>query len=185
MHLLILAAATKKTSSSSSLFLLVVLVALAAFMFLRPGRKRARQQAQQTRSQLAPGVQVRTNAGLYATVSEVSEDYVTLEVAPGVFSKYDPRVVVAVLGAGQTGQTPPEADAAVPAEPGYAEQPAEETGVQPDGEIRADTGGETGEAPGGEFGGAAAVEPGPESAEPAPPYAEVTGEGLAAEPHQS
>lgn len=112
---LILAAKTATSSGSSSLFLIVILVVLAGFMFMRPGRKRARQQQELMRKQVLPGAEVRTNAGLYATVSEVSDQFVTLEVAPGVFSRYDPRAVAAVVNQAPDSEFgAPGADAAFP-----------------------------------------------------------------------
>lgn len=113
MHLLI-DAATKTTSnsSSSSFVFLLLIVLVIGFMFMRPGRRRQRQAQQQMRSQILPGAEVRTTAGLYATVTAVTDDYVTLEVAPGVLSRYDPRAIVAVTkpvdaepGGGLAGET--------------------------------------------------------------------------------
>lgn len=118
MHQLLIAAATAaaKTNNSSGLFLIVILVVLAAFMFMRPGRKRARQQQEQMRKQVVPGAEVRTNAGLYASVTAVSDEFLTLEVAPGVFCRYDPRAVVAVVNQGPNGADFADAAAATPAE---------------------------------------------------------------------
>lgn len=115
------ASSSKSSSGSSSLFFLLVIVLLAVFMFMRPGRKRARQQQAQMRTQVVPGAEVRTNAGLYATVSAVSDDYVTLEVAPGILSRYDPRAVVAVV-------TP------APNATGYGEPAATGADLAPEGE---------------------------------------------------
>lgn len=131
MHLLIDAATKTKTSSSGSFVFLLLIVLVIGFMFLRPGRRRQRQQAEQMRSQVLPGAEVRTTAGLYATVKAVSDDYVTLEVAPGVLSRYDPRAIVAVTkpvdaepGGGLAGDAPPvTGDTPEPEKP--AEEPAE------------------------------------------------------------
>ncbi|WP_046472412.1 preprotein translocase subunit YajC [Allosalinactinospora lopnorensis] len=61
-------------------FALIILVFW--LLFLRPQQKR-RQQEQQMQSTLQPGVEVLTKAGFYATVIEVRENDVELEVSPG------------------------------------------------------------------------------------------------------
>jgi preprotein translocase subunit YajC len=98
---------------------------------MRPGRRR-RQQVDDVRRRVVPGAEVRTNAGLYATVVSTDEDYLLLEIAPGVQARFDPRVVVAVLSspADEVVEEPPvepEPVAEIPSEPSVdstAEQPA-------------------------------------------------------------
>ena len=49
------------------------------------------------RSDMAPGAGVRTIGGMYATVKEVHDDMVLLEVAPGVHAVYAKNAIGAVL----------------------------------------------------------------------------------------
>ncbi len=96
---LILATAKTTTKSSSSLpFLLIIVVIFAIFYFVmwRPqsNKRRAMQQQQQT---VVPGQRVRTTAGMYATVVDVEDNDVILEVAPGIEVRYIKRAIMEVL----------------------------------------------------------------------------------------
>ncbi len=85
-----LAASTGSTSSGGGLlsFLpLLLIVAVGYLLLVRPARNRQRKAAE-IRGNVEPGVEVTTTAGLIATVVEVDDDAVTLEVAPGVHSRY-------------------------------------------------------------------------------------------------
>ena len=78
-----------------------LLIAVVGYLLLvRPARNRQRR-ALENRRAIEPGVEVTTTAGLIATVVEVDDDTVTLEVAPGVHSRY----VKAAIG---RVNTPPE-----------------------------------------------------------------------------
>jgi preprotein translocase subunit YajC len=69
-------------------FLPFILIFVVGYLLLvRPARNRQRK-AMENRAQLVPGVEVTTTAGLLATVVAVDDDTVTLEVAPGVHSRY-------------------------------------------------------------------------------------------------
>jgi preprotein translocase subunit YajC len=98
------AASTGSAPKSSGLIgtlpLLLVFAAIAYFLLIRPQRKRA-QQAQQTSTTLVPGVEVLTRHGQYARVVSVDDDGLTLEVAPGVHSRFVKEAVARVI-------TPPE-----------------------------------------------------------------------------
>ena len=78
-------AAAAKSSSGNYTFLLVIVVLFGLFYFvmIRPQRNRQRQ-AQQMQQQVMPGQQVRTTAGMYATVVSADDTDVVLEIAPGV-----------------------------------------------------------------------------------------------------
>lgn len=84
-----LAASTTKSKGNAltSLIPLLLILAVGYFLFLRPARARQRK-ALQTRTNIVPGVEVTTTAGLIANVVAVDDDTVTLEVAPGVHSRY-------------------------------------------------------------------------------------------------
>ena len=62
---------------------IILLVAAMYFLMIRPQSKR-RREAQQMQSGLGPGDEVQTVGGLYATVTAVDNESVTLEAAPGV-----------------------------------------------------------------------------------------------------
>ncbi len=91
--------AAEQRSGGGGITPLLLLAALIAFTYLiliRPQRSRMRQ-LQQTQATLAPGAEVITTAGLYATVVDLDEQTVTLEVAPGVHNRYDRRAVARVV----------------------------------------------------------------------------------------
>ena len=95
----VLAATAAKKSSSSGLFnllFIVVLVVGAYLLFLRPARARQRK-ALETRSNVVPGVEVVTTAGLIATVISNDDETVTLEIAPGVQSRFLKQAIVRVV----------------------------------------------------------------------------------------
>lgn len=100
MHTLIAApqAATSSSGSGSYTFLIVIVVLFALFYFvmIRPQRNRQRRQ-QEMQRQIVPGQRVRTTAGMYATVTAIDDDDVTLEVAPGVNVRYMRRAVMDVV----------------------------------------------------------------------------------------
>ena len=91
-------AAASKSSSGNYTFLLVIIVLFGLFYFLmiRPQRNRQRQ-AQQMQSQVMPGQQVRTTAGMYATVVSADENDVVLEIAPGVQARFLRRAILDVI----------------------------------------------------------------------------------------
>jgi preprotein translocase subunit YajC len=111
LTLLMHALATGSTTSSkskggSSIFPFIVLLGLfgvAYFIFLRPARNRQRA-AVTARRQVEVGDEVTTTAGLIATVVAVTDDMLTLEVAPGVHCRYVPAAILRVNG----DEEPPE-----------------------------------------------------------------------------
>ena len=108
----VVAATSSKSSGSSSYFLLLIVLVFVGFYFLmiRPQRRR-QQAAQQQQRTLTPGAQVRTTAGMYATVTEVDGDDVILEIAPGVEVRYMRRAVMEVVSPGEPEETETVADA--------------------------------------------------------------------------
>ncbi|MCK7625923.1 preprotein translocase subunit YajC [Streptomyces sp. RS10V-4] len=66
------------------------------FLMTRSAKKK-QQAAQQMRDEMQPGTGVRTIGGMYATVKEIHEDTVLLEVAPGVHAIYAKNAIGAVL----------------------------------------------------------------------------------------
>ncbi|MEV8536100.1 preprotein translocase subunit YajC [Streptomyces sp. NPDC051211] len=77
-------------------FLPFIVLIGAMFLMTRSAKKK-QQAAVQMREQMTPGTGVRTIGGMYATVKEVGDDTVTLEVAPGVHAMYAKNAIGAVL----------------------------------------------------------------------------------------
>lgn len=90
-------AASKSSGGSSSLIFLVIILALGAFLFMSSRKRKAAAQNMQTA--LKVGSSIITTAGLYAKVVAIADDGVTLEVAPGVYSKYARQAISRVLDA--------------------------------------------------------------------------------------
>ncbi len=90
--------AASKSSGGSSLTLLIFpLILVAGYMLLvRPQRNRQRQMVDM-RNKIEPGVEVVTTAGLIATVVATDDETVTLEIAPGVHSRFLRQAVVRVV----------------------------------------------------------------------------------------
>ena len=65
------------------LLLIILLFGVMYFLMIRPQQKR-RREAQEMQSRLGPGDQIVTIGGLHGSVVSVTDDVVTLEVAPGV-----------------------------------------------------------------------------------------------------
>lgn len=80
-----------------SLIFIVLIAVVAYFLLIRPQRNRAKQ-AEAMRSDIEPGVEVLTRHGQHAKVISVNEDgTLTLEIAPGVYSKFVKEAVARVL----------------------------------------------------------------------------------------
>ncbi|MFJ8647910.1 preprotein translocase subunit YajC [Streptomyces sp. NPDC093546] len=77
--------------------LLPFIVLIGAMFLMTRSAKKKQQQAAAMRNQMQPGSGVRTIGGMYATVKEVGDDTVLLEVAPGVHAVYAKNAIGAVL----------------------------------------------------------------------------------------
>ncbi|MFD7260785.1 preprotein translocase subunit YajC [Streptomyces sp. NPDC059874] len=77
--------------------LLPFIVLIGAMILMTRSAKKKQQAAAQMRDQMTPGTGVRTIGGMYATVKEIGDDTVTLEVAPGVHAIYAKNAIGAVL----------------------------------------------------------------------------------------
>ncbi|HEY6790186.1 MAG TPA: preprotein translocase subunit YajC [Trebonia sp.] len=113
MGTFVLAASSSTKSSGGSFEFILFAVAIFALVYvfmIRPQQRR-RQQAAQKSNTVAPGAQVRTTAGMYATVVEVDGDDVVLEVAPGVEVRYMKRAIMEVVSPGDPVEDEYEADA--------------------------------------------------------------------------
>jgi preprotein translocase subunit YajC len=125
MGIIAAADAAAKSSSSSLTFPILIVLVFVGFYFLmiRPQRRRQQQAAQQQNTVL-PGARVRTTAGMYATVVDVEDNDVILEIAPGVEARFLKRAIMEVV-------TPPEADEGETFEDG---ETFDETGAYEDDE---------------------------------------------------
>ncbi|MFJ4970506.1 preprotein translocase subunit YajC [Streptomyces sp. NPDC088755] len=79
------------------LTLLPFIVLIGAMFLMTRSAKKKQAAAAQMRSDMQPGTGVRTIGGMYATVKEVHDDTVLLEVAPGVHAIYAKNAIGAVL----------------------------------------------------------------------------------------
>ncbi|MBB5935622.1 preprotein translocase subunit YajC [Streptomyces zagrosensis] len=77
--------------------LLPFVVLIGAMFLMTRSAKNKQRQAAQMRDQIQPGTGVRTIGGMYATVKEVHDDTMLLEVAPGVHAIFARNSVGAVL----------------------------------------------------------------------------------------
>jgi preprotein translocase subunit YajC len=90
--------------------MIVLLFGVMYFMMIRPQQKR-RREAEQMQSSIGPGDEVVTIGGLYGTISSVDDDTVTLEVAPGVHTRYArPAIARVVTSTVKAEQVPEEAE---------------------------------------------------------------------------
>ncbi|MFC8699381.1 preprotein translocase subunit YajC [Streptomyces parvus] len=77
--------------------LLPFIVLIGAMFLMTRSAKKKQAAAAQMRNDMQPGTGVRTIGGMYATVKEVHDDTVLLEVAPGVHAVYAKNAIGAVL----------------------------------------------------------------------------------------
>jgi preprotein translocase subunit YajC len=124
----VLAASKNSGGSALSWLFPLILVVGGYLLFIRPARMRQRK-AVETRSTIVPGVEVVTTAGLIATVVESDDETVTLEIAPGVHSKFLKQAVARVVvppSEEQPAQEPDGSHEAIP--PQAATDPTTESG---------------------------------------------------------
>ncbi|MER5968004.1 preprotein translocase subunit YajC [Streptomyces sp. NPDC002057] len=77
--------------------LLPFIVLIGAMFLMTRSAKKKQQAAAQMRNEMQPGTGVRTIGGMYATVKELGDETVLLEVAPGVHAVYAKNAIGAVL----------------------------------------------------------------------------------------
>ncbi|MFJ9827862.1 preprotein translocase subunit YajC [Streptomyces sp. NPDC101160] len=77
--------------------LLPFIVLIGAMFLMTRSAKKKQSQAAEMRNQMQPGTGVRTIGGMYATVKEIGDETVLLEVAPGVHAVYAKNAIGAVL----------------------------------------------------------------------------------------
>lgn len=118
MTVLDLAASSTKSKGSplGTLIPLLLIVVVGYLLFIRPARARQRKAAE-TRGSVAPGAEVITTAGMIATVVDVDDDTVTLEVAPGVHSRFVKGAIARVTTPVEPVPDTPEVEPETPDEP--------------------------------------------------------------------
>lgn len=78
-------------------FLLPALLVVAFYLLIiRPSRVKARSTSQM-QDQLAPGLEVMTTSGVFATVASVEDSAVMLEVSPGVTMRFAKAAIARIV----------------------------------------------------------------------------------------
>ena len=122
-HIHILAANNSGGSSALTLLFPVIIIAAFYFLLIRPQRNRQKQQ-QQMQKAIEPGARILTTSGMYATVVEVTDDGVVLEIAPGVEAEFVNQAIMRVVEEDEAEEVE-ETDEADETEPVEDEVPAE------------------------------------------------------------
>jgi preprotein translocase subunit YajC len=122
------ATTSNKSSGGSAVFnlLFLALIIGGVMLFMRRGRARQRQ-ALEARQNVAPGVEVVTTAGLIATVIDGDDETVTLEIAPGVHSKFLRQAIARVV-------VPPSEEAEETESATDTPEPPESPDAKPEGQ---------------------------------------------------
>lgn len=121
-------AAGSKSNPLMTFLPLIVIVGAFYFFLIRPQRNKQRQQLQMQKN-LEPGTRVITTSGMYATVVEVNEDGVVLEIVPGVEAQFVAQAIMRVLEE-DTEETDDEQAEDEQAEDEQADADAEKTPVE-------------------------------------------------------
>jgi preprotein translocase subunit YajC len=79
-----------------ALIIIVVLLVLMWLLLIRPQRRKQQEQ-QDLLSNLQVGDEIVTAGGIYGTISEVRDDEVTVEIAPGTNVRMAKRAVAGIL----------------------------------------------------------------------------------------
>jgi preprotein translocase subunit YajC len=86
-------------SGMGALLLPIIMIAVFYFLLIRPQTKRAKEHRAMVAS-LEVGAEVATAGGILGKVTEVSEQFLTVEIAPGVSVKVQRHTVAQVLPKG-------------------------------------------------------------------------------------
>jgi preprotein translocase subunit YajC len=91
-----IAAQSSGGGSFVPLLMIILLFGVMYFMMIRPQQRR-RRDAVQMQSTLGAGDEIVTIGGLYGTVVSVDDETVTLEVSPGVRTRYARGAIARVV----------------------------------------------------------------------------------------
>jgi preprotein translocase subunit YajC len=86
-------------SGMSSILMMVAMFAIFYFMLIRPQMKRAKEQRAMIAA-LAKGDEVATAAGMLGTITDITDSYISVEIAPNVVVKLQKQAITAVLPKG-------------------------------------------------------------------------------------
>ncbi|GAA1588597.1 hypothetical protein GCM10009678_83740 [Actinomadura kijaniata] len=89
-------AAQNSGSGAFNLLLLLAVPVVFYFLLIRPQNKRRKEQLRMQNS-VSPGAKVVTTAGMHATVVEVDDDGVVLEISPGVHARFVRQAIMQVV----------------------------------------------------------------------------------------
>ena len=92
-------AAAPQGGSFMSFLPLIIIFVIFYFLLIRPQTKRAKEHRAMVQA-LSKGDEVATNGGLLGRVSDLDENYLTLEIASGVTVKVQRQAVAQVLPKG-------------------------------------------------------------------------------------
>jgi preprotein translocase subunit YajC len=92
-------AATSSGGGVSTLLFMAAFIAIFYFMLIRPQQKRAKEQAAMMAA-LAVGDEVATSGGALGRITEVGDNYLTVEIADGVRVKFQKSAITQVLPKG-------------------------------------------------------------------------------------
>ena len=93
------AGAGTQGSSMSMLFMMPIFVLLMYFMVIRPQMKRAKEH-KALLEKLAKGDEILTSGGLAGTVTQIDENFISMEVSPGVNVRVQRAAISSVLPKG-------------------------------------------------------------------------------------
>ncbi len=91
--------AASSGSPMSSMFFIVILFVVFYFMLIRPQQKRAKQHKTMVAA-LSSGDEIVTNGGILGRLTQVGDQFVTVEIADGTSVKLQRHAVATVLPKG-------------------------------------------------------------------------------------
>lgn len=111
----------------SMLPILILIVAMVGLMYYQSTRQRkAMRTVREMQDSLQPGDRIMTTSGMHATVVSLVGETAVLEIAPGIETEWDRRVIREKI----TAETPAEE---IPAEETRPADGADDTGSRPAG----------------------------------------------------
>jgi len=90
-------------------FLPLILIIVVFYFFIIRRSQNQQREIRAVQSALAPGQEIMTTAGLFATVSGVEDDVVVLEISPGVTCRFARGAVARIVTRPGDAATPSEA----------------------------------------------------------------------------
>ncbi|HEY8540473.1 MAG TPA: preprotein translocase subunit YajC [Steroidobacteraceae bacterium] len=87
------------SSGMGALLLPLIMIVVFYFLLIRPQTKRAKEHRAMVNS-LEAGLEIATSGGIVGKITEVGEQFITVEIAPGVNVKVQRHTVAQVLPKG-------------------------------------------------------------------------------------